>query len=184
MTPAEANGLLDVLLQPSPVTTYVEWGSGGSTELISWLALSGVLPKHMRAVSLESSRKWSDYLRARSNLVSRAEQQGSVSLLSVSYGAQKAYGHPVQSSRTHPSTRARAAKYVAAPFANLTQPVDVALVDGRFRVACALEVLKHATATTRVLVHDYGKSRQRAECAPGHQTRDVPLQCAHCSSRD
>ena len=36
---------------------------------------------------------------------------------------------------------------------------DVVLVDGRFRTACALKSLQHATPATRVLVHDFAPYR-------------------------
>ena len=169
MTPPEAGALLDILLTP-PVQTYVEWGSGGSTELVSWLLLAAVLPRRStRAVSVESSEKWTQHLRSRSSLVRRAEAEGLMLLLASSYGPQTMYGHPANTTRgqvVDPWVLAGAARYVRAPFNVPSLPsIDVALVDGRFRVACALEVLKHATSATRLLMHDYGKSRQRAEYA-------------------
>jgi hypothetical protein len=158
MTPKEAYAFLDVLLEPSPVTAYIEWGSGGSTSLVSWLALNGTLPRNLRAVSVDSSPKHQQHTRVRSSVARRAEQRGIVTLLTSSYGAEKAHGHPAESARFHSAVRSAAAKYVAAPFTALPQShaVEVALIDGRFRVACALEVLKHASPTTRILMHDYG----------------------------
>ena len=40
MSNAEGVNLIKALLRPA-TRTYIEWGSGGSTELVSWLVLSG-----------------------------------------------------------------------------------------------------------------------------------------------
>ena len=172
MTPDEGATLLGTLLRHSPrVFSYVEWGQGGSTELVASLITGShrVMPRAFRAESVESDGTWTALLRQRSPIVRRAEALGALKLRTASYGPMRQFGHPV-SARSKamlvddPRVQREARRYVAAPFQSFegVKSLDVAFVDGRFRVACALEALKHAHAKTRVLVHDYAKSGARA----------------------
>ena len=123
-------------------------GQGGSTELIGSLITQHVLPRSFRAFSVESDARWTALLRQRSPLVREAELLGSLRLHIASYGPMREYGHP-ESARSNSMliddsrVRRAALQYVRAPFQG-TRQLGVALVDGRFRVACALEALKHA----------------------------------------
>ena len=167
MQRSESGTLLEALLRPS-TRTYLEWGSGGSTDLISWLILAGRMHQDFRAFSIESSLSWIEGMRTRSPLVRQAERTGSLTFVHGSLGPTRALGYPRNFSR---SDHARSRRYVSLPEKLRGRRVDVALVDGRFRLACALEIYKHLSSLEDgrqpvVLLHDYaivhpGLTRQR-----------------------
>lgn len=81
MSMDEGLALLDLLLQPT-ARVYIEWGSGGSTELVSWLIVSGQLPRRdFRAFSIESSTKWIATMHERSPLIRRAAEHGDLTFI-------------------------------------------------------------------------------------------------------
>jgi len=154
MNPEEATTLLGLLRRPKTLT-YVEWGSGGSTELVAWLMLSGFASPEFRAFSIESSLGWMARMRDRSRAIRAAEKQGRLRFLHGDIGATGHLGYPLHFDPDREPAR-------ALPYVGLSRrrsevgPVDLALVDGRFRLACLLEALAHLTPRTgRVLLHDY-----------------------------
>ena len=154
MSRAEGALFMNTLLRPT-VRTYLEWGTGGSTELVAQLILTGAVPSTFRAVAIESSRKWIDHLYARTPLVRAAERTGRLQLVHGDIGETGPLGHP---KRFKPGDRGRALGYVALANRLPSLGVDVALVDGRFRLACLLEVLPYLSkAPPRgiALLHDY-----------------------------
>ena len=169
MQHTESGQLLEILLRPM-TRTYVEWGSGGSTDLISTLILARKLHPGFRAFSIESSLSWIQRMRTRSPLIWEAEQTGHLVFVHGSLGPTKFLGYPRD---FNSSDHARSRNYVSLPDKLRGRRVDVALVDGRFRLACALEVYKHLTPVEKghrpvVLLHDYaivrpGLTRQRFE---------------------
>ena len=171
MSDAEGGNLIKALLRPA-TRTYVEWGSGGSTELVSWLILSGRMRPNFRAVSIESSAEWMAYMRGRSKLIQRAEQSGQMTFIHGSMGPTGHLGYP---KGFISSDHKRSLAYVGLANRLGGRKVDVALVDGRFRLACMLEVFKHLrhqdhvfsdASSPMVLLHDF------AVIPPGlHQRR-------------
>ena len=154
MSDSEGGYLIQALLEPT-LRTYVEWGSGGSTELVSWLILSGFMRPDFMAVSIESSTKWISYMRNRSTLIRRAERGGQMQLI---HGFMGDVGHLGYPKAFVPSDRKRARAYVGLDNKLGGRKVDLALIDGQFRLACMLEVfghLCHENALPRVLLHDY-----------------------------
>ena len=171
LSDAEGGNLMKALLGPETIT-YVEWGSGGSTELVSWLILSGRMRSDFRAFSVESSAEWMAYMRGRSTLIRRAEQTGQMKFIHGSMGPTGHLGYP---KGFISSDHKRSLAYVARDNKLGGRKADVALVDGRFRLACVLEAFKHLrhqngvhsdAGSPRVLLHDY------AVIPPGlHQRR-------------
>lgn len=154
MSRAEGALFLGALLQPT-VRTYLEWGTGGSTEIVAQLILTGAVPSTFRAVAIESSPRWIDHLYARTPLVRAAERTGRLQLVHGDIGETGLLGHP---KRFKPNDRGRALGYVALAHRLPSHGVDVALVDGRFRLACLLEVLPYLSkppARPIALLHDY-----------------------------
>ena len=168
LSDSEGGYLIKALLTPT-TRTYVEWGSGGSTELVSWLILSDLMRPDFMAVSIESSAKWVSYMRNRSTLIRRAERGGQMRLIHGSMGPVGHLGYPKGFVHSD-SKRTRA--YVGLDNKLAGRKVDLALVDGRFRLACMLESYSHLRhlrnqhGVPRVLLHDY------AVLPPGlHQRR-------------
>lgn len=180
----EAATTLMMLLRRPKTLTYVEWGSGGSTELVAWLLAIGQLPSSFLAVSIESStevrgsihtrtrihntatthprphaptpRQWMRYMRERSPLVRRAETNGQLTFRHGDLGATGHLGYPKNFDR-QPT---RAVPYVELDDKLEGRKADLVLVDGRFRLACMLEAFDHLRRNhTRhqpvVLLHDY-----------------------------
>jgi hypothetical protein len=118
---------------------YVEFGSGGSTVLVDRAGIP--------AISVENDRF---YARAVASRLGR----GAVRQIVVPMGLTREWGYPLWR-----STQA-AWRYVSAPWGEGpgeagTFP-DLVLVDGRYRVACALEAARraHAAGASATLMFD------------------------------
>jgi hypothetical protein len=120
--------------------SYLEFGSGGSTVLAARLGKP--------TLSVESDRFFARQVRA------RAGAAGMVKVLAPDIGMTKQWGVPVFR-RPTPKRLRKWSAYVFGPFAELErsgrQFPDLVLVDGRFRVACALESARQAQALGRGL---------------------------------
>ena len=91
MSMPEASLLLQQLLRSR---SYVEWGSGGSTELVSHLILTQQLHRGFRAYSIESSTDWMKLMRARSHMIARAEATGQLQFIHGDMGPTGHLGFP------------------------------------------------------------------------------------------
>ena len=196
MSTNEAHELIRAL---SHATRYLEWGAGGSTELVAWLMLSRqVVGDNFHALSIESSELWTSALRAKGTLVSKAVASRRMHLHHPeNFFNTTGLGFPdptewKDSLRTNVSTggtraAALASRSVSVPRspgtgtgtggrgAPVSGPFDVVLVDGRWRVACALYAHKHLRANGTLLIHDFGppmfaSRRHEYERVLGHGT--------------
>jgi len=133
-------------------STYLEWGSGGSTVLAAWRAVQEGMPLHV--VSVDNSEAWNGQLRRKHPVLAEAEAAGKLAFRAADTGEVGAWGRPVNwISRAPALQRSQATAYVE--MANVSQCCfDLVLVDGRFRVACMLHALRLAHERTVVLVHD------------------------------
>lgn len=104
---------------------YLEFGSGGSTVLADRIGV--------RTISVESDRQYAKVVRG------TLSRHGSVEMLTPNIGITGEWGMPLF--KNHRKWR----RYVDAPFAKLADAFpDLVLIDGRFRVACALNTARHA----------------------------------------
>lgn len=177
MTHAEGRAWYSALMQ---ARRYLEWGAGGTTILAAWRAIHPALPP-LEAHTIESSQAFLDQLRDL-QLVRTAEAQAAVSPrstcgyangigcgtgssgLTLHVGnlgtlALRGWGAPAKDWASRPVDMriAQARSYVVRPS---TDPAgmccfDTILIDGRFRLACALQALRLSHAHTRVMVHDF-----------------------------
>lgn len=120
---------------------YVEFGSGASTVLAASLAGEQVM-------SLDSSKAWLD--RVASECRAR-ETRLSPRLTFVDIGETGEWGFPADETARErwPSYHTRIWDDPAAAKG------DLYLIDGRFRVACLVQVLLHAGDQAFVAFHDY-----------------------------
>lgn len=124
--------------------TMVEFGAGTST----FFALAcGV----RRMVSVESDPGWIARLRE-DRRCADAEASGRLTLFHADIGPVRDRGYPVDRRRMD-----LWAAYADAPWPFCEEEVDVVLVDGRFRVACALTAALRCGPRTAILIHDYAK---------------------------
>jgi len=131
-------------------TTYLEYGSGSSTVLAAQLG--------KRVYSVDSDRIF--IARVREALVRHAPSTfTNVSLLYVNIGFTREWGQPVFRAPL-PARLARWRQYYQKPWVSLNQAghvPDLVLVDGRFRVACALISLQQLASNPNaiLIVDDY-----------------------------
>lgn len=129
-------------------SVILEYGSGGST------ALAAELPGK-RVFSVESDRKWTRMMR---NWLKQAPPaEGTVvDVIWSDVGPTKAWGYPVDDSHW-----TRYARYPLAVWdrEDFVQP-DVVLVDGRFRVGCAMAAALRSDRPVTVLFDDYVPRRR------------------------
>lgn len=130
------------------VGTYLEFGMGGSTVLA---AMHGV-----RFVSVDSDPYFMRAVRKKikDNGHDDPERQ---SFIHGDVGPTEAWGTPVLH-RATPARVQRWRRYIDAPWAAMKDKPGpyLVLVDGRFRVACALAAAKNLDAAqTQILIDDY-----------------------------
>ncbi|MFK4722752.1 hypothetical protein [Bradyrhizobium niftali] len=119
---------------------YLEYGSGSSTVLAAKFA--------QRIVSVESDAVFCRAVRK------MLPERAGISLIHVDIGLTRQWGYPVFSRPTERRIR-RWQKYPQAPWQSYDFSPDLLLIDGRFRVACALESLLHIGEETKILIDDY-----------------------------
>jgi hypothetical protein len=115
---------------------YLEFGSGGSTTIADDLGVPGV--------SIESDRFYA-------RTVASALKGTSVSVVPVDIGFTVEWGWPLFKQPTS-SRLSRWRRYLEAGFDRITP--DLILIDGRFRVACALESARRTDGAI-LIIDDY-----------------------------
>lgn len=152
-------------------TCYLEFGAGGSTLLADRLGKQGV--------SVESDRFYAAVVRG----ALRADTR--MTVLAVDIGMTKQWGRPVFQRPTRARLR-RWQRYSTAPFAHFDAAgcfPELALVDGRFRRACALETARQAGLRGRsmhIMIDDYYTSG-RAHYARVEAHLGVPEPCGRAA---
>jgi hypothetical protein len=138
MTPPELDLFRNVLASSAH---YVEFGCGGSTAYAAFLVSSSI-------VSVDSSADWIAKVEAFCNTNPIRTRP---KLTHVDIGQTGEFGYP-----SGESNQARWPDYYNNVWAIADAAiVDTYLVDGRFRVACALSVLLNAAPGALLLIHDY-----------------------------
>jgi hypothetical protein len=129
--------------------TYLEFGSGGSTIVASRFVT--------KLVSVETDRLFAEAVR-RTIPRSRSE----IHLITPNIGMTGEWGYPIFG-RPTPRRIEKWKRLPMAPWSLLRSNIpDTILIDGRMRVACALESLLHVTSDTRLLVDDYVDRKYQA----------------------
>jgi hypothetical protein len=119
---------------------YLEFGSGGSTVRAAE-SVSG------KIVSIDSSQQWLQAVHDAMPPSTRTR----TSLVHIDIGPVGEWGHPIV--RGDAATWAR---YSLAIWETVDGGTfDLFLIDGRFRVACFAETVRHASPNAVILVHDY-----------------------------
>jgi len=120
---------------------YLEFGSGGSTILADKMGVE--------TLSVEGDPVYAKAVR-------KGLTGNTVRLITPRIGPTGVWGYPLLNHPRWLSQRLRR-RYVAAPFREKRFP-DLILVDGRFRVACALESARQANlrgVTANLIIDDY-----------------------------
>lgn len=128
---------------------YLEFGCGGSTVYAAELDVP-------RLASVDSSSEW---VLATSQVpdVARRIEAGDYRMNTVDIGPVGDWGWP-----TDPARALNWPAYSTQVWHQLTSRPDFILVDGRFRLSCALQSVARVTEDTLICVHDF----ERPEYAP------------------
>jgi glycosyltransferase involved in cell wall biosynthesis len=136
MSPTEI-ALLKAILRCS--SNHVEFGSGGSTVVASQLVSGSI-------VSIESSSEWVERVTAACRRIGGLEP----TILLANIGPIKELGYPRGAEHRHLWNQYHTSVWDRYPLIG-----DTYLVDGRFRVACFLQILLHCHSNALILVHDF-----------------------------
>lgn len=143
MTPAEIK-LFDESINKSK--GYLEFGMGGSTIRV-------LQKSEAKVYSVESSASWMDMLR-QYKFIKRMEKDR-LSIFHVNIGSTHEWRRPLGD-----ANKELFPAYSTQVFDQIdTNHIDLVLVDGRFRVACALRTVKECAGQDdlRVLFHDFDR---------------------------
>lgn len=140
---AEAALLRDAYDRASVI---LEFGSGGSTILAAELG--------KRVISVESDKSWAQMMR---DWLQQNPQPGQAEIVLADVGPTKEWGHPVDDRAWKRFARYPLEVWDLPDFAH----PDVVLVDGRFRVGCALAAAYRITRPTTLYFDDYANRRDR-----------------------
>lgn len=120
---------------------YLEFGTGGSTYLASQLVRAKVL-------SVDSCRKWLERVETACD---QSACKVRPTLVHVDIGKTREWGYPDE-----PGARERWPSYHTAVWdLSDTLDTDFFLVDGRFRVACFMQILLHCRPDAIIAIHDF-----------------------------
>ena len=124
------NELRAFLYFMKPEKIYFEFGSGGSTNIASYFKV--------KTYSVESDKKWHEKLKNNGIIANY-----------ITIDLKSTYsGYPGKDTTINDWK-----KYIQAYKKEYN--ADIILIDGRFRVACALDIFSKIRIDTAVLIHDY-----------------------------
>ena len=121
---------------------YMEFGSGGST-------LLAVRSPAKLILTVESDPEWLRKIQTHPE-IAKAVAQRRLFLTHADIGPVGDWGRPTGETRLKEWPR-----YYADPFFATDILFDLILIDGRFRVGCALAAAACAPETATVIIHDY-----------------------------
>ncbi len=125
----------------------VEFGCGGSTA--EWLR-HGV----ERIVSVESDPAWVRDMRDHPELVD-AVASGRLTLIHADVGPTGPWGSPVSQAHMEAWPGYWSAVWESPAIVEAGRAADLVFVDGRFRVACALNAALHVDRGVPIVIHDF-----------------------------
>jgi hypothetical protein len=131
---------------------YLEWGAGGSTVLVSWVAEHLGRPEvHVT----DSSRAFLWRLKMDYPLIDRVQKHTMLKLNYGDIGAISEWGNPAGWTNRSHQTRLRQARRYVESNGRGACCFDVVFVDGRFRNACLMHALSLVVGSSSVvMVHD------------------------------
>ena len=138
---------------------YLEFGCGGST-------LLALAQSPGRIVSVESDAAWIAKLKEQ-DAIQKAVASNRLAFYHADIGPVREFGAPKDESRIK-----QWKNYYMSPWLFRDFDYDLVLIDGRFRVMCALAAVMCAEHATIVAIHDYGNRRGYFDVEPYFDTID------------
>jgi hypothetical protein len=134
-------------------SVYLEFGAGGSTAIAADAGLR-------RVVSVEVDANWVKKCEDHPS-IAREISAGRLHFKLVDIGPIKRWGKPVST-----ETAIRWPSYYLAPWEDLADDLpDFVLIDGRFRLACAYQVMLRCPPQTLFAIHDFQRYQSTLHCA-------------------
>ncbi len=140
MTINETAGLIRYIMSADK---YFEFGSGGSTQLACLVG-----KPTLEIWTVDSSASFLQGVMARPCLKNISVDR--IHAITVDIGPTGNWGYPLNEDEHH---RHKWAAYSKAT-SNITSKLDVILIDGRFRIACAVQAMLHHPRS-KILIHDF-----------------------------
>lgn len=122
---------------------YLEFGSGNST------SLAVRFPNVQTITVVESDKNFWDALVISNILLSKAVLEKRLLLNLVDIGPVYQWGFPADE-----SNKGNWPEYAATPFKSRSD-YDLVLIDGRFRISCALQTCLNLPAQSKIIIHDF-----------------------------
>ena len=123
---------------------YLEYGCGGST----LLALNTGVP---RLFAVDSDADWIHAVRSHPDIAIRVAS-GDYEIFHADIGETAHWGYPRDKSKQHDFDQ-----YYSAIWNRMPEAPDLILIDGRFRVACALETIANVSSKAIIAIHDFDR---------------------------
>jgi hypothetical protein len=133
----------------SKTDCYLEFGCGGSTMLAQELGVR-------QLISIESDKAWAAAVRDQPAIRPKVAS-GEYRVTWVDIGPTTVWGHPVDRQNA-----GRWPDYSMEVWKKLDQMPSLVLVDGRFRLSCAIQTLIHGGVDTRLAFHDFEREYYHA----------------------
>jgi len=128
---------------------YIEFGLGGST-------LRAIQKSNAKIYAVESSSEWLAQMRR--YFIFRYFENKRLHIFSVNIGPTKDWGYPEQD-----NDKNLFEAYPSKIFESIDRKIiDLALVDGRFRVACTLKIILacYENKNIKIIIHDFWNREQ------------------------
>lgn len=123
---------------------YVEYGSGGST------CMASKVRSIEHICTIESNEKWIEEVKKQPDVVDRVANSSIQCVIVDIHGNPHFWGYPLNDQK-----KENWPVYSQAIREVLPRVPDLVLVDGRFRVACVVQVVMTCTDNTIICIHDY-----------------------------
>lgn len=123
---------------------YVEYGSGGST------CMASKVRSIEHICTIESNEKWIEEVKKQPDVVDRLATSSIQCIIIDIHGNPHHWGYPLNDHK-----KENWPLYSQAIREVLPRVPDLVLVDGRFRVACVVQVAMTCTDDTIICIHDY-----------------------------
>ena len=121
---------------------FLEFGMGGST------LLAYMTSNIKKIISVESNIKWINKIRKFKNI--KNEEGKRIILEYINIGKVKYNGFPYNMAKNKDFFKY--SKYIFKKYEN---DYDLVFIDGRFRVACVLQVILNCKLDIKILIHDF-----------------------------
>jgi len=132
----------------SGAKVYLEFGSGGST-------VATLMHSTAQVYSVEASSEWICSLRKKFEIIEKSEKEGRLQLIYADIGNVGNWSYPVKEEiETNKEKFSNYHKHIFSQHPQIKQ-ADIVLIDGRFRVACCLQILLEMSKNTTIIIHDY-----------------------------